>query len=49
MTKYMKVGIAWQIKIKKYILRYYEIKHAPLKLYIRDFLKNQWLMVVINN
>ena len=40
MTKYMKVGIAWQIKIKKYILRYYEIKHAPLKLYIRDFLKN---------
>lgn len=39
MTKYMKVGIAWQIKIKKYILRYYEIKHAPLKLFIGDFLK----------
>ena len=35
----MKVGSAWQIKIKKYILRFYEIKHAPLKLYIRDFLK----------
>ena len=39
MTKYMKVGIAWQIKIKKYILRYYEIKHASLKLLIGDFLK----------
>ena len=39
MTKYMKVGIAWQIKIKKYILRYYEIKHAPLKLYTGFFKK----------
>ena len=39
MTKYMKVGISWQTKIKKYILRYYEIKHAPLKLFIGDFLK----------
>ena len=28
-----------QDKKNIYILRYYEIKHAPLKLFIGDFLK----------